>query len=510
MESIVGKILSDRYRIIRELSQDDFSTLYAAEDLANVNSPQCQIERLQPQYESEVLGTQSWQKVLQAFVEQGNVLKKISQHPQIPQLLAFFECDRQFYLVQELFESETLEQRLERSLIDEAEAIEWLQEILRILEFIHQANVAHLNIQPSSLIQHQDGRKFLTNFAAIKNSILFKNKSLQTIVNQDFAAPEQIEGKADFTTDVYALGKTIIYALTKKVSEFIQPKTPSPDDTQQASTSNTYSSADIDSKLASILNKMVEKKPSLRYQSAAEVIAELDFEQQNVVVFPPPFALNPQSPQSSGGEMPFTVMPKSRKQIRSKSNSRFKFSKRIIWSLLALPFIIALIIIFIGMNKNAYQGFVDYVNNYYQFKLKYPQTWSKRDLDDPITGEVVVFASPLENNADLFLEKVSIAVEYLPSKSTTLEQYGQTVFKRIKQDKANNIEIDENRQTKIDEFPARMIVYSRQERGLQLRQMEVFTIKNKQVYIAIYTAEKAKYSKFLETAEKIIDSWEIN
>ena len=508
MESIVGKILSDRYRIIRELSQDDFSTLYAAEDLTDVNSPQCQIERLQPQYESEVLGTQSWQKVLQAFVEQGNVLKKISQHPQIPQLLAFFECDRQFYLVQELFEDETLEQRLEDSLINEAEAIEWLQEILGILEFTHKANVAHLNIQPSSLIQHQDGRKFLTNFAGIKNSILFKNKPLQTIVNQDFAAPEQIEGTADFTTDIYALGKTIIYALTGQVSEFIQPKTTPDEDVQQPSTLDSYS-ADISPKLANILNKMVGNQPSLRYQSAAIVLSELDFEQQNVVVFPPPFAFDPQSPQFSGEEMPFAVLPKSR-ETRQKRSFRFEFPKGIIWLLLALPFVTALIIIFIGMNRNAYQGFIDYTNKDYQFKLKYPQAWSKRDLDDPITGEVVVFASPLETKADLFLEKVSIAVEYLPSESTTLKQYGQTVFKRIKQNRANNIEIDENRKTKIDEFPARMIVYSRKERGLQLRQMEVFMIKNNQVYIAIYTAEKAKYSKFLETAEKIIDSWEIN
>ena len=510
MESIVGKILSDRYRIIRELSQDDFSTLYAAEDLTAVNTPQCQIERLQPQYESEVLGTQSWQKVLQMFVEQGNILKNISQHPQIPQLLAFFECDRQFYLVQELFEGETLEQRLKHSLINQAEAIEWLQEILRILEFTHKANVAHLNIQPSSLIQHQDGRKFLTNFAGIKNSILFKNKSLQTIVNQDFAAPEQIEGKADFTTDIYALGKTIIYALTGEISEFIRSKTPSTEDTQQVSASNTYSDANIDSKLANILNKMVGNQPSLRYQSAADVMSELDFEQQNVVVFPPPFSLNPQSPQSPGGELPFAVLPKNRKQIRSKRNFRFEFPKGIIWLLLALPFVTALIIIFIGMNRNAYQGYVDYTNKDYQFKLKYPQAWSKRDLDDPITGEVVVFASPLETKADLFLEKVSIAVEYLPSESTTLKQYGQTVFKRIKQNKANNIEIDENRKTKIDEFPARMIVYSRKERGLQLRQMEVFMIKNNQVYIAIYTAESSKFSKFRETAEKMINSWEIN
>ena len=54
-----------------------------------------------------------------------------------------------------------------------------------------------------------------------------------------------------------------------------------------------------------------------------------------------------------------------------------------------------------------------------------------------------------------------------------------------------------------------MVVYSRQEGSLTLRQMETFTIKNNQVYIAIYTAEREKFSKFLKTANKMIDSWEI-
>ena len=75
MESIVGKILCDRYRIVQELSQDDFSTIYLAEDLEQNNKAQCKIERLQPQYNNEVLGAQSWQKVLQTFLTQASFEK---------------------------------------------------------------------------------------------------------------------------------------------------------------------------------------------------------------------------------------------------------------------------------------------------------------------------------------------------------------------------------------------------------------------------------------------------
>ena len=500
MESIVGKILCDRYRIIRELSHDDFSTLYLAEDTKAKSIPKCQIERLQPSYDSEVLGVQSWRKTLQEFDNWGKVLKNISQHPQIPQLLAFFECDREFYLVRESIPGESLEQQLERGNISENQAFDWLQEILGVLEFVHQANIIHLNIQPASLIQARDGKKYLTNFAGIKNSILFGEQSSKTVANHSFSTVEKDEDPLNFTQDIYALGKTIIYALTGSVTGFVQ--------SQSATTVNTSLTVpdnliitNIKPELADLLNKMVESNPTKRYQSASEILAELNFEPQNLVSFPPPLILSPH-------DRP-TVKKKPKSTPKKKNTSSKNFSKIVIWILLTLPFIAALTIVFIGLNKNAYAEFAEYNNSSYKFNLKYPQDWLQKDIDDPITGEVVSFTSPRENNIDLFSEKLYIAVEYLPSENTNLEEYSQSVIERIKQKKDSNIEIYQEGKTKIANLPARMIVYSRQQQGINLKQMEVFTIKNDRVYVAIYTAERAKYSKFLEVVEKIINSWEI-
>ncbi|MGF1590005.1 MAG: PsbP-related protein [Pleurocapsa sp.] len=500
MESIIGKILCDRYRIVQELSQDDFSTVYLAEDLEQNDKTQCRIERLQPQYDNEVLGAQSWQKVLQTFLTQANLLKNISQHPQIPQLLDFFECDREFYLVSEDIKGENLAQKLKNKLIDEAEAVVWLQEIISILEFTHEAGIPHLNIQPSSLVQHQDGRKILTDFAAIKTAVLSKNKFLTSIINPDFSPAKQHD-KSDFGIDIYALGKTIIYALTGSITDFIYAKSTDSTKFKKVSNSHNLATANIRAELAVILNKMVSDVSEQCYQSPAEILAELDFN-HNVITLPPPFFDSSYFVSSSS------------KKVKKKTHllgsiSHFKFPSKIIWFLLALPFILASAIIFIGINKNSARNFASYVNDDYQFEIKYPQDWAKRQLDDPITGEIVVFASALENDADLFLEKVSIAVEYLSSEPTSLEQYTQTVFNRINQTKGSEIEAYEEFETTIDSFPARAVIYSRQEGKLQLKQMEAFTIRNNQVYIAIYTAERAKFSKFYGTVEKMIDSWEI-
>ncbi len=501
MKSIVGKILYDRYRIVQQLSQDDWSTVYLAEDLAPNNPAQCQIEQLQPQYDHEILGAQSWQKVRQTFIAQGDILLKISQHPQIPQLLAFFECDREFYLVRKYIQGITLEQKLNDSLINESEALVWVEEILRVLESIHQLGMAHLNIQPSSLIQDSEGKKFLTNFAAIKNAVLFEHKNLTRVLNPDFS-PQSQPAKSDFSSDIHALGKTIIYALTGRLSESIQAKS---DEIISHNLTNLNPSpkANIRPELARVLNKMVASQPDNYYQSATEVLNDLDFG-QNVVIFPPPFAHGFRLPQQSSSLVKSKSTGKLQKLIGS-----LKSFRGIIWAVLSLPFIVATVIFFLGVNRNSEKNLLKYTNSDYQFSLKYPQTWSEQQIDDPITGEVVVFTSPQETDDDLFAEKVHLAVENLSSDPTDLKRYSQTVLDRINQTGSGNKELHENFQTTIDNSPARTVIYSRQQGSLQLRQMESFTIKNNQVYIAIYTAEKAKFYKFYPTVEKMIDSWEI-
>ena len=512
MESIVGKILCDRYRIIRELSQDDFSTVFDAEDLATPNQLQCKIEKLQPSYDSEVLGKKSWQRVSQAFIHQGNIFQSISQHPQIPQLLAFFECDRHFYLVREFIKGQTLAQKLEHSSIEEGAAINWLQDILGILDFIHQAGITHLNIQPSSLIEQYDGKKFLTNFSSVRDTVLFDKSTAKNLPNTNyFVPPEQTEGITDFSTDIYALGKTIIYALNSNninIFDFNLPENEQP-----------LILDNIRTELADILKKMVDENPAKRYQSAAEVLNVLDFSKP-VVTLPPPMFANFQQPIERVNSNRLKSIASRRNTIAGKSRSK----QKMIWLLLALPFIVASIIILIGINKYTYDDFKTYANINYQFVIKYPQTWKKRDLDDPITGDVVVFSSPSNTDSDLFGEQVYLTVEYLVSKNTTVEQYTQNAVDRIEQVGGSNIKITQDRS--IDRLPTTIITYDRpsesflekeiysdrQSRSLgntTIKQMEAFAIKDDRVYIAIYTAEEAQFYRSLDTINKMIRSWEI-
>jgi serine/threonine-protein kinase len=503
VKSILGETLRDRYRIVQELSKEDWSKVYLAEDRNNPSNPQCEIERFHPYYDGEVLGSQSWQRVRQLFFTEAEKLQKLSQNPQIPQVWTYFEEERDFYLVKEIINGETLAAKIKRQPLNEDEAIVWLKEILNILDVVHQQSIIHLNIQPSSLIQQRlDGKIFLTNFGSLRTSIsLLKNEfsfaSLKNKNEQYFLAPEQKQNRPIIKSDFYGLGKTIIYALTGKYSEIINSE--SEVNKQNLATGNGITSIDgvpISSQLISILKKMVAESPAERYESVTEILDELG-EKQNVVTLPPPFVINNSS----------YVAP-AKANINS-SQPRFKINKITLWGLLILPFIGALITLFIGINKNMYRGFLSYTNQAYNFTIKYPENWSLKELDDPITGEVAVFTSPLESESDLFLERVYLSVEYLSSQPTTLDEYTEIVFEKIQQEKGNEIEVYEEKKTRLDRHPARIIIYSRNERGLLLRQMEAFTIKNDRVYIIIYTAQRVKFSKFFDTAQKMLKSWEI-
>lgn len=495
MKSIVGTVLHDRYYVVRELQQEEFSNLYLAEDRGLDRPVPCQIERLHPKYSSEVLGSRSWSNIYKLFLQAAKSRQNLGNHPQIPQLLAYFTEEREFYLVKEFIDGESLAEQIHDRFVDEAEAVHWLYETLTILDFIHQKSVIHLNIRPSSLLKEKrTGKIFLTNFGGIKNVVLPPDcQGSLMIGDRNYLAPEQKEGKPNFTSDIYALGKTIIYALTGddnlQNSEFLSLSN------HLANTQNLNNVPNIISNhLTKILDKMTADSSIQRYQSVIEVLAALDHK-QNVVNFPPPFNNAP------------TVIHNRSSQQPEKSS--LQLAKILIWSLLILPFLGAAIAFVIGVNKNRYKGFVVYSNETYNFTLNYPETWQVRELDDPITGGVVVFSSPAESNFDPFSEKVYISVEYLAPDINSLDQYTQTIIERIKQENGDEVEVYKEKRTKLGRYPARMVIYSRQENGLLLRQLEAFTIKNNRVYVITYTAERVKFSKFLSTAQKMLKSWSI-
>ncbi len=161
--------------------------------------------------------------------------------------------------------------------IDEKLAVNWLQQILEILQQIHNHNLLHLQIQPANILLKQNGNLALIGFG--KPRI---NKQIPFIAA--YIPPEQINNKAVPQSDFFALGRTFAFLVTGKSPishlELYEPNLENNNlnhhQTNQELTNNWYNSAShISSKITKLLDTMMSPAPINRPQNTEEILQTL-------------------------------------------------------------------------------------------------------------------------------------------------------------------------------------------------------------------------------------------
>lgn len=261
-----------RYKIIAALGGGGFGQIYVAEDTHRPGNPRCVVKHLQPA--SREVGF--LQTARRLFNTEASILEKLGRHDQIPQLLAYFEENEEFYLVQEFVDGYSLSDELSGGVkLNETQVISLLLDILNVLEFVHLHQVIHRDIKPSNLIRRQhDGKIILIDFGAVKeirNQIVNDSEQSEITVaigTRGYMPNEQSAGKPRFNSDIYALGIVAIQALTG-----LRPSKLGEDP-------NTgeilwRDKIQVSDGLADILDKMVRYDFRVRYQSVSEILVDL-------------------------------------------------------------------------------------------------------------------------------------------------------------------------------------------------------------------------------------------
>ncbi|MEM9925487.1 MAG: serine/threonine-protein kinase [Cyanobacteria bacterium P01_D01_bin.50] len=272
LKEISGKILDGRYKIINILGSGGFSETYIAEDTRLPGNPLCVVKQLKPvNNKSEQL-----QVARRLFKSEAQTLQILGNHNQIPQLLAYFEEEEEFYLVQEYIIGRPLNGEIptgER--LPEPVVIEMLKDILQTLVFVHQNGVIHRDIKPSNIMRRDlDGKLVLIDFGAVKQiSTQVLNSQEQTaftigIGTKGYAPREQCLGYPQYSSDIYAVGMIGIFALTG-----IPPHELPIDENEEV---KWIDKATISIAFARILSKMVLENHQQRYQSAKEALQALE------------------------------------------------------------------------------------------------------------------------------------------------------------------------------------------------------------------------------------------
>lgn len=272
-QALVGTKLAGRYTITKVLGSGGFSETYIAEDTQRPGNPSCVVKQLRPASDNLKL----LQLARRLFHQEAETLEKLGKHNQIPQLLAYFEDNQEFYLVQEYIQGIPLNRELTLGKqLPEARVIEFLHDILKILEFVHSHGVIHRDIKPSNMIRRQsDAKLVLIDFGAVKEiqTLAEEQDPAQVpltigIGTQGYMPNEQCAGSPRLNSDIYAVGMTAIQALTGLPPHQLQ-KDP------QTEEILWRHRAQVSHELAAVISKMVRYDFTQRYQSATQVLNAL-------------------------------------------------------------------------------------------------------------------------------------------------------------------------------------------------------------------------------------------
>lgn len=264
-----GQQLGGRYQILLSLGGGSFGKTYLAKDIHIPHNPVCVVKHLQPDIGDDPRLIETARRL---FYREAEALATLGDHDQIPRLLAYFEEDQEFYLVQEFIKGHPLSEELPPGRCwTESQVSLLLSEVLSILEFIHGQGVIHRDIKPENIIRRQqDNKLVLIDFGAVKQVYASSTENQLatgatiTIGTMKYMPAEQVRGRPRPCSDLYALGIVGIQALTGL----------DPHQLHEDEVTGEILWRDrvrVSDELANLLANMVRYHFKERYQSAAEV-----------------------------------------------------------------------------------------------------------------------------------------------------------------------------------------------------------------------------------------------
>lgn len=307
-------LLQGRYRAVSFLNQGGFGRAFRAIDEDRPSRPACVIKQFFPQ---DMVAT-SLDKAAELFHQEAVRLDDLGHHDQIPTLYAHFIQEGYPYLIQEFIDGPTLAKELrDQGVFSVQQVLEVLNNLLPVLQFVHDCHVIHRDVKPENVIRRLADRKLcLVDFGAAKFiQEEAQNRRGTVISSAGFTAPEQMLGRATYASDLYGLGATCVHLLTGRSPLELY------DLEQEIWQWRRYLTQSVPEALAQILDRLLVRSPRQRYGEAREVLQDLQVFQPSPTAasaLPRP-AATPTSPPklgrvSTGGLKELILNPLSQRQ----------------------------------------------------------------------------------------------------------------------------------------------------------------------------------------------------
>src|SRR6266705_6797056 len=257
-----GSLLADRYRILSEIGQGGFATVYKAQDLDRrkvVAIKQITLSQLSPQEMIEV--TDSYNREI--------IYLSRLRHEHLPLIYDHFTDPENWYVVMDYIEGETLDElltKIRHGRFPVAKVLAIGIALCKVLQYLHTRSPAIIfrDVKPANIMMNREGRLYLIDFGIARQYRPEQAKDTGPLGSPGYAAPEQY-GKAQSTvqTDIYGLGATLQTLLTGK-------------DPLELSLAGALAGHKIPKKLQRLLDRMLERDSTQRPKTMREVHMRLE------------------------------------------------------------------------------------------------------------------------------------------------------------------------------------------------------------------------------------------
>ncbi len=273
-DKLIGQVLDKRYEILELIGEGGMALVYKARDSRLDRLVAVKIMREEMAADEDVR---------RRFVAESHAVAMLS-NPNIVAVYDVSHSDAMEYIVMELVDGITLKQYMDKKgALPWREMLHFTKQIARALGHAHQRGIIHRDIKPQNIMLLRDGTIKVADFgiAALENEI-YENDG-QAIGSIHYIAPEQARGEyPDARSDLYSLGVVMYEMLTGErpytgdsIGEIavkhmnadpVMPRAKNPE---------------IPQELERITMKAMSANMAERYQSAEELLSDLDAFTQN-------------------------------------------------------------------------------------------------------------------------------------------------------------------------------------------------------------------------------------
>ena len=518
--NLVGQTIQGRYYVVKQLGRGGVGVTFLAQDQQCFDS-YCVVKQLKPKsVNPKILGI-----ARRLFNREAEIMNRLGDCDRIPRLLAYFEQDNDFFLVQELIEGNDLSQDIVVGQPWSAEkAVTLLRDILEVLLFVQQNSVIHRDLKPSNLMRrYKDDKIILIDFGSVKQvstqiiDAAGQVKPTVAVGTKSYMPMEQMTGRPGFYSDIYAVGVIVIQALTGVNPQKFKVN----DDGEIIWRDRLDKKQHYQPLFLDIVDKMIRRRYQQRYTSAGVVLSDLkrlnkvENDERETVLIANHGQTNPDSAPAVDNSTKIitpannsasAAKPQSTKSSQPKSQPKAKI-------LLIVGAIVALVTAAIGgwaiMQRDSAEPEPEvflYENDELGFQVDYPQAWKQKERKDMfVTG--VYFSAPLESDRDRFQERVSVSVEDLDT-AKSLADYTKDALAEIKQ--LSDPDVKAAQAANLGAAEARQVMYTGEENGNSVQKMQTWSVQEQQAYVVTYTAQPDSYDNYLPTVENMLQSFEIN